>query len=119
MVPGNRDTEIDSDGLIYDWNNVGRRYAPFGAVEFFDETLRDGIQNPSVRDPSIGDKLEILHLMASVGIHVADIGLPGASQRAFDDVLRLCREVVEQKLPGPRCVRGSYRGFRHHGRWWR
>jgi 2-isopropylmalate synthase len=88
----------DSDELIYDWNQVGRRYSPFGEVEFFDETLRDGIQNPSVRDPSIEDKLEILHLMHQLGIHAADIGLPGSNKRAFDDVLRMCREVVDQKL---------------------
>lgn len=88
----------DSDELIYDWNQVGRRYAPFGKVEFFDETLRDGIQNPSVRDPSIEDKLKILHLMNDLGIHAADIGLPGSNKRAFDDVLRMCREVVDQKL---------------------
>ncbi|MEI8254894.1 MAG: 2-isopropylmalate synthase, partial [Deltaproteobacteria bacterium] len=87
-----------NDDLIFDWNNVGRRYAPFGHVEFFDETLRDGIQNPSVKDPSIDDKLELLHLMNSLGIHVADIGLPGSSKRAFDDVLRMCREVVDQKM---------------------
>jgi 2-isopropylmalate synthase len=88
----------NDDELIYDWNNVGRRYAPFGRVEFFDETLRDGIQNPSVRDPNIDDKLELLHLMHRLGIHSADIGLPGSSQRAFNDVLRMCREVVDQKL---------------------
>jgi 2-isopropylmalate synthase len=87
-----------SDELIFDWNQVGRRYAPFGTVEFFDETLRDGIQNPSVRDPSIEDKLEILHLMNSLGIHAADIGLPGSNKRAYDDVLRMCREVVDQRL---------------------
>ncbi len=86
------------DELIYDWNNAGRRYAPFGEVEFFDETLRDGIQNPSVKDPPIGDKLELLHLMHALGIHVADIGLPGSSKRAFDDVLRMCREIVDCKL---------------------
>jgi 2-isopropylmalate synthase len=98
MSATNGTGERRDDDLIYDWNNVGRRYAPFGAVEFFDETLRDGIQNPSVKDPSIEDKLEILHLMHSLGIHAADIGLPGASKRAFDDVLRLCREVVDQRL---------------------
>lgn len=87
-----------NDDLIYDWNEVERRHAPFGAVEFFDETLRDGLQNPSVRDPTIEQKLELLHLMNSLGIHAADIGLPGSSQRAFDDVLRMCREIVEQRL---------------------
>ena len=86
--------------LIYDWNEVGRRGRLIPKdVTFFDETLRDGLQNPSVADPNIESKLELLHLMAKVGIHVADIGLPGSSQRAFNDVLRMCREITDHKLP--------------------
>ncbi|MEZ4301217.1 MAG: LeuA family protein [Polyangiaceae bacterium] len=85
--------------LIYDWNEVGRkgRLIPKG-VTFFDETLRDGLQNPSVADPSIEAKLKLLHLMDRLGIHVADIGLPGSSKRAFDDCLRMCREITDNKL---------------------
>ncbi|AUX42119.1 2-isopropylmalate synthase [Sorangium cellulosum] len=86
--------------LVYDWNEVGRRGRPIPKdITLFDETLRDGLQNPSVAEPSIEDKLKLLHLMAEVGIHVADIGLPGSSQRAFDDVLRMCREITENRLP--------------------
>ena len=85
---------------IYDWNEVNRRgrllNKPF---ELFDETLRDGLQNPSVKDPPIEAKLRILHLMNDVGIHVADVGLPGSSERAFADCLRICQEVAAQKLP--------------------
>jgi 2-isopropylmalate synthase len=86
--------------LIYDWNEVGRkgRLIPKD-VTFFDETLRDGLQNPSVADPSIDSKLKLLHLMAKIGIHVADIGLPGSSPRAFNDVLRMCREITDNRLP--------------------
>lgn len=90
------------DDLVYDWNEVGRRGSiiPDGVtVSFFDETLRDGLQNPSVTDPGIDDKLELLHLMAKLGIDYADIGLPGSSKRAFDDVLRMCREITDHKLP--------------------
>jgi 2-isopropylmalate synthase len=90
------------DDLVYDWNEVGRRgsIVPDGVtVSFFDETLRDGLQNPSVTDPGIDDKLELLHLMAKLGIDYADIGLPGSSKRAFDDVLRMCREITDHKLP--------------------
>ena len=93
-------TDSDRAGhLIYDWNEVDRRgrLIPKG-VTFFDETLRDGLQNPSVRDPSIEDKLRILHLMEDLGIQEADIGLPGSSKRAFEDVLRMCREVVDCKM---------------------
>jgi 2-isopropylmalate synthase len=85
--------------LIYDWNEVGRkgRLIPRN-VTFFDETLRDGLQNPSVADPTIDAKLKLLHLMDRLGIHVADIGLPGSSKRAFDDCLRMCREITDNKL---------------------
>jgi 2-isopropylmalate synthase len=97
------ETETRDDGaadLIYDWNEVGRRGRVIPKnVTFFDETLRDGLQNPSVADPNIEAKLKLLHLMAKIGIHVADIGLPGSSQRAFDDVLRMCREITDNKLP--------------------
>jgi len=91
---------IRADELIYDWNEVGRkgRLIPRG-ITFFDETLRDGLQNPSVADPNIESKLKLIHLMARIGIHVADIGLPGSSQRAFDDVLRMCREITDNRLP--------------------
>lgn len=89
----------EADELIYDWNEVDRR-APLveGGFELHDETLRDGIQNPSVVDPGIGDKLEILHLLDEVGVHTTDVGLPGAGPRAFEDVLTLCKEIADQKL---------------------
>ena len=93
-------TERDrAAGLIFDWNEVNRkgRILPKNAT-FFDETLRDGLQNPSVVDPGIEEKLKILHLMDDLGIHVADVGLPGSSKRAFEDVLRLCKEVVDAKM---------------------
>jgi 2-isopropylmalate synthase len=88
-----------SDDLVYDWNEIARkgRIIP-SDIEFFDETLRDGLQNPSVTDPNIEDKIRILHLMDKIGIDEADIGLPGASQRAFEDCLRLCREITDSKL---------------------
>jgi 2-isopropylmalate synthase len=85
--------------FIFDWNEVNRkgRLVP-QSFTLFDETLRDGLQNPSVEDPNIDDKLKILHLMEDLGMHEADIGLPGSSPRAFEDVLRLCREVVDCKM---------------------
>lgn len=91
---------LGTDELIYDWNEIGRRGRLIPSdVTFFDETLRDGLQNPSVADPNIESKLKLIHLMAKIGIHCADIGLPGSSQRAFEDVLRMCREITDNKLP--------------------
>lgn len=84
--------------LIFDWNEVNRkgRILPKNAT-FFDETLRDGLQNPSVVDPSIDDKLKLLFLMEELGIHMADIGLPGSSPRAFEDCLCMSKELTKAK----------------------
>jgi isopropylmalate/homocitrate/citramalate synthase len=85
--------------LIHDWNAHGEQPAkPPRRIEFDDETLRDGLQSPSVTDPSIEEKLRILHYMNDIGIDNADIGLPGAGPHVQKTVERLAREIVEQKL---------------------
>jgi 2-isopropylmalate synthase len=87
--------------LIHDWNLAGgdEPRPGRGRVELNDETLRDGLQSPSVRSPAIGDKLRILHLIAELGIESADLGLPGAGPHVVRDVTRLAREIAEQRLP--------------------
>jgi 2-isopropylmalate synthase len=89
--------------LIYDWN--GRAVKPPSGVMLDDETLRDGLQSPSVRCPDIGEKLKILHLIDRLGIDTADIGLPGAGPHVVRDVERLAREIVDQRLKvRPNCA---------------
>ena len=82
--------------LIHDWNRVGAP-AP-GEVLLDDETLRDGLQSPSVRAPGIDQKLRILHLIDRLGIDTANIGLPGAGAQVVRDVERLAREIADQRL---------------------
>ena len=82
--------------LIHDWNRTDTR--PPSLVQLNDETLRDGLQSPSVRTPGIDDKLRILHLIDRLGIETADIGLPGASPHVVKDVERIAREIVSAKL---------------------
>jgi 2-isopropylmalate synthase len=84
--------------LIYDWNAIDAPPAPTRPVLLDDETLRDGLQSPSVRTPSIDDKIRILHLIDALGIDTADIGLPGAGPHVVADVERLAREIVAGKL---------------------
>ncbi len=87
------------DDLVYDWNTVdGAVPRPPRPPEFDDETLRDGLQSPSVRNPTIDEKLRILHLMEALGIHCADIGLPGAGPIAREHVKRLAGEIARQKM---------------------
>src|SRR5215813_3563271 len=92
--------------LIYDWNTVdGMEFKPAGLALLNDESLRDGLQSPSVKDPSIEDKLRILHLMEDLGINSLDIGLPGAGPRAVADVERLAREIADCRMKiKPNCA---------------
>jgi 2-isopropylmalate synthase len=83
--------------LIYDWNRETDAPQP-RQILLDDETLRDGLQSPSVRSPSIEQKLRILHLIERLGIETADIGLPGAGPHVVADVERLAREIRDQKL---------------------
>jgi 2-isopropylmalate synthase len=83
--------------LIYDWNLVGAA-APPPQVALDDETLRDGLQSPSVRAPAIDEKIRILHLIDALGIDTADIGLPGAGPHVARDVEQLAREIGSAKL---------------------
>ncbi len=85
--------------LIFDWNQrQPELLRPDKPVLLTDETLRDGLQSPSVRDPSIEEKIHILHLMESLGINSLDLGLPGAGPRAVEHVEALAREIVSAKM---------------------
>ena len=90
---------MNTSDLIYDWNKKHPPgLQPQGPVLLNDESLRDGLQSPSVRDPSIPEKLEILHLMEALGIDSLDLGLPGAGARAVEAVTALAREIVAHKM---------------------
>ncbi len=88
---------MDSRSLIYDWNahDVPARAQ---AVYLDDETLRDGLQSPSAHEPAIDQKIDLLHRMETLGIQIADLGLPAASPAMAADVERLAREIVTARL---------------------
>ncbi len=92
--------------LIHDWNQLGDAFDFHTAkVVLNDETLRDGLQSPSVIDPPMDAKVRLLHLMADIGVRAADIGLPGAGPRVVEQVRTLAREIVESDLPiDPNCA---------------
>src|SRR5436309_3154168 len=104
-----RDTNrMEERELIYDWNGAGVNGSfdwTHARVDLNDETLRDGLQSPSVTDPTLDVKRRLLHLMADLGIVAADIGLPGAGPRVVDQVRALATEIRDQKLPiAPNCA---------------
>jgi 2-isopropylmalate synthase len=90
---------LDATDLIFDWNVAGPQAPPAPRpIELDDETLRDGLQSPSVHTPRIEQKIEMLHLMDSLGLDSADIGLPGAGSDVLSDVKRLAREIADSHL---------------------
>src|SRR6266852_4613493 len=91
---------------IYDWNLASPPLvAPGTRVLLNDETLRDGLQNPSVHDPGIDEKIRILHLMESLGVDSVNIGLPGAGARAVEHCEALAREIATNRMKiRPNCA---------------
>jgi len=92
QAPGSPAEGMQHADLIHDWND--ERPGQFSRIQFDDETLRDGLQSPSAKDPSLDVKLRLVHLMDSLGIDTADVGLPGASAKAREHILALCREMT-------------------------
>src|SRR2546425_11293021 len=92
--------------LVYDWNLIGESEPLTDKrVLLDDETLRDGLQSPTVSDPPIQDKIHLMHLMEDLGIQMLDIGLPGAGPRAYTDTLALAQEIARSRLKiRPNCA---------------
>src|SRR5437762_12212997 len=97
--------------LIYDWNKVEPQLQkPERHIGFDDETLRDGLQSPSVSEPPVEKKIELLHLMDALGIDTADIGLPGAGGTHAAGVEAMAREIADKKLRiRPNCAARTHR----------
>jgi 2-isopropylmalate synthase len=90
---------LDEKNLIYDWSQAnGESNSAPRHVQLDDETLRDGLQSPSVTDPPVETKVAILHLMEKLGIETANVGLPGAGPRQMEAVTRLCLEITHKRL---------------------
>jgi 2-isopropylmalate synthase len=102
---------LNREDLIYDWNtSKGAEIAPGRRIALNDETLRDGLQNPSVHDPTIEEKIEILHLMEALSIDTVNIGLPGAGPRAYADTEALAREIVSARMKiRPNCAARTHK----------
>ena len=97
--------------LVYDWNTIDPALVhPNRHIGFDDETLRDGLQSPSVSEPAVEQKIELLHLMDALGIDTADIGLPGAGGTHAAGVELMAREIADQKLNiRPNCAARTHR----------
>ena len=98
-------TEPRREDLIYDWNLVDAPPKPKHRATFDDESLRDGLQSPSVHTPTIAQKIEILHRCVDLQLDSVNLGLPGAGARAVRDVTALANEIVQGKLKvDPNCA---------------
>lgn len=98
--------ELSEDKLIFDWNRYDKfRFRHKKDFELDDETLRDGLQSPSITDPTIEEKIGFLELMEELGIQCADIGLPGSGPRAQADITAMVKHIVKNKMKlRPNCA---------------
>ena len=86
--------------LIHDWNATPGAGGPaYGSFSLLDDTLRDGLQNAAARQPTFDEKLELLELMAEIGVACVNLGLPASSPRARDEVERLVGHIARSGLP--------------------
>jgi len=94
---------MDTSKLIYDWNvidyEINRNPAnhPHG-VWFDDETLRDGLQSPSARNPTIDEKKELLSFMENLGIQKVDLGLPGAGPFHREHINAMLSHIIDNEF---------------------
>src|SRR5262245_23504624 len=85
--------------LVFDWNRLqGFQFRHKPDLERNDETLRDGLQSPSVKDPTLDQKIRLLHLMEDLRVASCDIGLPGAGVNAVQHIEAIVREIVTNRM---------------------
>ena len=98
--------KLSEKALIYDWNKCKRfKFRHKRILQLDDETLRDGLQSPSITDPAIEEKIELLELMERLQINTADIGLPGAGPRACADITTMVKHLIDNKMKiTPNCA---------------
>jgi len=91
---------MDERALIFDWNTIEYDISrdsnnhPHG-IWFDDETLRDGLQSPSARNPTISQKIELLTYMEKLGIQKVDLGLPGAGPFHLEHIDAMLSHITE------------------------
>ena len=68
-------------------------------VLIFDTTLRDGEQSPGI-SLNTGEKLEIAHQLARLGVDIIEAGFPIASPGDFEAVQAIAREVHGPVIAG-------------------
>jgi isopropylmalate/homocitrate/citramalate synthase len=94
---------MDERALIFDWNKVDYDISrdsnnhPHG-IWFDDETLRDGLQSPSARNPTISQKIELLTYMEKLGIQKVDLGLPGAGPFHVEHIDAMLSHIDENNF---------------------
>jgi isopropylmalate/homocitrate/citramalate synthase len=84
--------------LIYDWNAPERGPVVERPFSLLDDTLRDGLQSTVVRQPSLGERAELIGAMARAGVRSVNLGLPVVSKEAFSAIVALSAEAQKHDL---------------------
>ncbi|OGH14844.1 MAG: hypothetical protein A2860_00590 [Candidatus Levybacteria bacterium RIFCSPHIGHO2_01_FULL_37_33] len=84
---------------IYDWNKEGSEKLENSKFRILDTTLRDGVQTPGIKQPSLKDKLRIIDYDAQMGIEAIDVCLPSDPKTPFFQEGIQCARYINQKYP--------------------
>ena len=68
-------------------------------IKIFDTTLRDGEQAPGA-SMNRGEKLEVAHQLARLGVDIIEAGFPISSAEDFESVKEIAREVKGARIAG-------------------
>ncbi len=92
---------LETSVVGHHWGD--KPYVP-NNISLHDETLRDGLQSPSIKDPTLEEKIKLLHSLDALGVGSVNVGLPAAGPRALEDTTRLCQEIADSKLAILPCI---------------
>lgn len=84
--------EARSENLFFDWGHSLQ--VPFPAI--LDATLRDGIQGILTRYPSLDEKLHLVDLLLSLGVHEFEIGMPVVGLKHKQESIAVAAHIFKQ-----------------------
>jgi isopropylmalate/homocitrate/citramalate synthase len=89
--------KLEAQGLIANYNRMRKNLPPRlpERVHIWDETLREGVQTPSVFLTYV-EKVKLAKMMDEIGVSVINVGYPALSEEEKNSVRRIANEGFHQ-----------------------
>ena len=89
--------KLEAEGLIANYNHLRKNLPPKlpERVFIWDETLREGVQTPTVFLTYV-EKVKLAKMLDEIGVSIITVGYPGISEEERNSVKRLANEGFQQ-----------------------